>query len=245
MPDPLPAEDRRITAYREAEAFALHVIKEILEPEVDYRTITIERDGETVQRLSLLKSGAERLCAVFDLIPLFSDDLAAAHAGGGRAVAYRCHLHSYDKAGPAVGEGGGAALLSESFINGNMNVAVKMALKRAQVDAVIRTLHLSAYFTQDLEDPAAPAEATPTGRVYGARARDDQPMPETAQDAAAELQTTHADIQRAVEILKLSNAAFAKRVRELYNCAYTQLSWDQLLDLRTRMMAAVDSAVAS
>ena len=36
----------------------------------------------------------------------------------------------------------------------NANKAVKMALKRAQVDAVLRCAGLSQWFTQDLEEPA-------------------------------------------------------------------------------------------
>jgi hypothetical protein len=44
----------------------------------------------------------------------------------------------------------------------NANKAVKMALKRAQVDAVLRCAGLSQWFTQDLEEPPyiAPGAAT-------------------------------------------------------------------------------------
>lgn len=48
----------------------------------------------------------------------------------------------------------------------NAKKAVKMALKRAQVDAVLRCAGLSQWFTQDLEEPAsvAPqAQQAPSG----------------------------------------------------------------------------------
>ena len=54
----------------------------------------------------------------------------------------------------------------------NANKAVKIALKRAQVDAVLRCAGLSQWFTQDLEEPPyiAPGAATdnaPAGPTAG------------------------------------------------------------------------------
>jgi len=40
---------------------------------------------------------------------------------------------------------------------GSPNIALKMACKRAFVDAVLRVAGLSGFFTQDLEDPLPPA----------------------------------------------------------------------------------------
>jgi hypothetical protein len=64
-----------------------------------------------------------------------------------------------------VGQGRGVAELREPGMD-NANKAVKMAQKRAQVDAVLRCAGLSQWFTQDLEEaafvatlPAAPRRA--------------------------------------------------------------------------------------
>ena len=56
----------------------------------------------------------------------------------------------------------------------NANKAVKIALKRAQVDAVLRCAGLSQWFTQDLEEP-------PTSRRVPRRTMR-QPGPQRADD---------------------------------------------------------------
>lgn len=60
--------------------------------------------------------------------------------------------HVIDRDGGTVGQGRGVAELREPGMN-NANKTVKMALKRAQVDAVLRCAGLSQWFTQDLEEP--------------------------------------------------------------------------------------------
>src|SRR5437868_12721976 len=63
--------------------------------------------------------------------------------------AYICQL--LDREGLVVGQGRGVAELRETSLT-SANMAVKMAEKRAMVDAVLRAAGLSQYFTQDLED---------------------------------------------------------------------------------------------
>jgi hypothetical protein len=63
--------------------------------------------------------------------------------------AYICQL--LDRDGQVVGQGRGVAELRETSLT-SANMAVKMAEKRAYVDAVLRAAGLSQYFTQDLED---------------------------------------------------------------------------------------------
>jgi hypothetical protein len=73
-----------------------------------------------------------------------------------------------DRQGQVVGQGRGVAELRETSMT-SANMAVKMAEKRAYVDAVLRAAGLSQYFTQDLEDmlllppseDASPPEAAP------------------------------------------------------------------------------------
>jgi hypothetical protein len=77
-----------------------------------------------------------------------------------------------------VGQGRGVAELRETSMN-SANMAVKMAEKRAYVDAVLRAAGLSQYFTQDLEDtlllpPSGDASdrgETATGVDSGVRVR--------------------------------------------------------------------------
>ena len=73
-----------------------------------------------------------------------------------------------NRQGQVVGQGRGVAELRETSMT-SANMAVKMAEKRAYVDAVLRAAGLSQYFTQDLEDmlllppseDASPPEAAP------------------------------------------------------------------------------------
>lgn len=82
---------------------------------------------------------------------------------------YICYL--LDSKGNVVGEGRGSCDLSEKR---SANEAIKLAEKRAQLDAVLRTGGLSDFFTQDLEDlpeakvikPISPATARQITLIY-------------------------------------------------------------------------------
>jgi hypothetical protein len=69
-------------------------------------------------------------------------------------ICYVCAL--YTTRGELVGEGRGAR---EVLKEKDINKAIKMAQKSAQIDAVLRTGALSDAFTQDLEDVQEPEEA--------------------------------------------------------------------------------------
>lgn len=80
---------------------------------------------------------------------MFEKDTDTIEMSGEKGLfAYICRL--YTASGEMVGEGRGAASLSEK--TWMVNNAVKIAEKRAQIDAVLRTGALSDFFTQDLED---------------------------------------------------------------------------------------------
>ncbi len=107
--------------------------------------------GRRETKPSLFKPGAEKICLLFQLRPKFTPDRATlAMAGNPPGLfAYVCRL--IDRQGRIVGEGRGAADLSER--NGwTVNNAIKICEKRAQVDAVLRVAGISEIFTQDLED---------------------------------------------------------------------------------------------
>lgn len=99
---------------------------------------------------SLSKGGAEKLATGFKLQAKFIIDEEAKKAFSEvkGLIAYRCQL--FDMEGKFKGEGGGADTLARN--SNDPNKTIKMAQKRAYVDAVIRTTGLSDIFTQDLED---------------------------------------------------------------------------------------------
>ncbi len=122
---------------------------------VDYGTITIvgKSGKEYTSKPSLFKPGSEKFCSLLHLRPTFVRDDETWEMAGKRAnlFCYKCIL--LDQKDRVIGEGRGAADLNEKA-SWTINNAVKIAEKRAQIDAVLRTGGLSDFFTQDLEDAA-------------------------------------------------------------------------------------------
>lgn len=173
-----PAE--LIDAHKEAAA----VLREALEDGRDYGAIP----GAGAKKV-LLKPGAERLCVAFGLRPVFS--VVSSEADHDRVVDFvdrfkkptqsrglyryvvKCCL---ERDGVVVGEGvGSCSTMEQKYVSrprDSENTVLKMAKKRALVDAVLGTLSLSDRFTQDVGDDevdqgegraaAAPAPARPT-----------------------------------------------------------------------------------
>lgn len=83
--------------------------------------------------------------------------------------AYVCHV--VDRHGKTVGQGQGVAEFREPGMN-NANKNVKMALKRAQVTAVLRCAGPSQWFTQDMEEPPFVAPEVDPNRASPAECRD-------------------------------------------------------------------------
>ena len=98
---------------------------------------------------SLAKGGAEKLASIYNLTAVFERDDNALEmlSGVKNLVAFVCIL---TKNGVIVGQGRGADTLERN--NNDANKTLKMAQKRAYIDAVIRTTGLSDIFTQDIED---------------------------------------------------------------------------------------------
>ena len=123
-------------------------IEENLKPGIDYGTINIKG---VESKPSLFKPGGEKMCNLFHLTPRFSRDDDTWEMLGKKEglVCYKCDLAS--KEDSIVGEGRGTALtpMDNDF---NVNKQVKLAEKRAQIDAVLRVFGLSERFTQDMED---------------------------------------------------------------------------------------------
>lgn len=140
---------------------------------VDFGTIQI---GGKQSKPSLFKPGSEKFLSLFRLTARFEKDADTYEMSGSEpgTFAYKCLLYASDRT--VVGEGRGVSKLSEKS-NWTINNAVKIAEKRAQIDAVLRTGALSDFFTQDLEDMVA---TTPVFKptTYGSRAAEDYPEPE-------------------------------------------------------------------
>ena len=124
--------------------------KDVLEVDVDYGWPSGKRSGKP----SLYKSGAEKLTRLFQLVTDFQivkmieeDDFIE--------YIFKCTLKTPD--GLVVGEGYGACNSREkkhwnSNPWANQNTILKMAKKRAHVDATLTGLGASNVFTQDIED---------------------------------------------------------------------------------------------
>lgn len=120
-------------------------------PGTDYGTIDI--NGRK-SKPSLFKPGSEKFLSLFRLNATFRKDTETWEMAGSvpGLFCYICELKTAK--GVVVGEGRGSANLKEKN-NWTVNNAVKIAEKRAQIDAVLRTGALSDFFTQDLEDMKA------------------------------------------------------------------------------------------
>lgn len=178
-----PAE--LIEAHKEAAA----VLREALEDGRDYGAIP----GAGTKKV-LLKPGAERLCVAFGLRPVF--DVVSSEADHDRVVEFvdrfkkaatsrglyryvvRCRL---ERDGVVVGEGvGSCSTMEQKYVSrprDSENTVLKMAKKRALVDAVLGTLSLSDRFTQDVGDDEVDAgdrQPTPSAPPAPARPTKDE-----------------------------------------------------------------------
>ena len=98
----------------------------------------------------LYKPGAEKVCTLLNVMPVFERDSTTWEMFDKRAglVCFLCRLVKMVDGVTVVGEGRGCANMNEKD-NWTENNCVKIAEKRAQVDAVLRTADLSEIFTQD------------------------------------------------------------------------------------------------
>src|ERR671937_22489 len=155
-------------------ALLARYIRMTFKPGVHYGVIPV--DAQTTSKPTLLKAGAEMICLLFGWRARFTADKETVEMYGPGTTgtfAYVCQL--IDRQGQVVGQGRGVAELRETSIT-SANMAVKMAEKRAYVDAVLRAAGLSQYFTQDLEDmlllpPSADASEAAPSAGSGARVR--------------------------------------------------------------------------
>lgn len=168
-----------------------YLMREVLKPGEHYGTVP-----GCGKKPTLLQPGAEKISFMFHLVPTY-EVRRYDMAGGHREYEVKCTLTSRDT-GEVMGEGVGACSTMESkyryrskWVNGSKvreenpdiadtwNTVLKIAKKRANVDAVKSTTAASDIFTQDIEDmPEAFREQQP-GRPQAAQA----PAPQAPIDA--------------------------------------------------------------
>lgn len=121
-------------------------IKENFTEGVDYAIAFAGADKKT-----LTKAGSEKICLLFNVEAKFrKDEETLSMIGDVKGViAYLCELIDR-KSGRVVSEGRGACAVAEK--GGKINTAIKIAQKRAKVDAVLNMAGLSDRFTQDKGD---------------------------------------------------------------------------------------------
>jgi hypothetical protein len=210
LPTPQEPLDRRlsmdqISARRSA---IRELMKKAMRAEIDYGTIP------GTPKPTLYKSGAEKLCALFQLAPRVQvQDLSTPDA-----IRYQVKVELYSATGIFCGEGVGTASSAETKYQWRAavcreefeatpedqrrvlykktreggfftviqvrtvpedadNTILKMAKKRALIDAVLTVTAASDIFTQDLEDFDLPAEPVDTNS-------DAAPQPSRPQPAA-------------------------------------------------------------
>ena len=136
-------------------AMVQHVMDQVMKKGTHYGTIP-----GCGPKPTLLKPGADALCLAFGLRQTFEVQMRE-YDGGHREYSVTCRLLT--GSGELAGEGVGSCSTMEKkyatrdkkpnpYLADTYNTVLKMAKKRAAVDAVITTTACSDMFTQDIED---------------------------------------------------------------------------------------------
>ena len=124
------------------------IIKKELVNGVDYMVIP------NTNKPSLLKSGAQKIALLYGLVPDYNLIMSVSESSEKTyKYGFKCELKTYD--GKKVAEGYGLASSCEigfQRAKASENTILKMAEKRAFVDAVTSIGNLSKVFTQDMEE---------------------------------------------------------------------------------------------
>jgi len=212
---PITTQDlkKRMEEETEQRKLITDFITEHMKAGVDFGTIKFtKRDGTEVEsKPSLFKPGSEKFCSLFHFRPTFERDNDTWEMSGkiSGLFCYKCELISTN--GFVVGEGRGSANISEKQ-GWTANNAIKIAEKRAQIDAVLRTGGLSDFFTQDIED--MPREVITGERDISPVSRP-QPKTETKEAKSNEL-ASEAQI-RAIFAISKSKGVSEEELKEKFH----------------------------
>jgi len=157
LPSHLKELQQKVDTRAEYTKIVDRFIKTQLKEGTDYGAIEMDRkkrDGtpyKVTSKPTLFKAGAEKFADLFETRPEWQKDEDTWEMLGRMSgvVCYLCFLRN--KEGQSVGEGRGTAhtTMGSDF---DINKQVKIAKKRAFVDAVLTAFSLSERFTQDFDD---------------------------------------------------------------------------------------------
>jgi len=222
--------------------------QKVLEKDVDYGYPAGRRSGKP----TLYKSGAEKLTRLFNLIPVFevtrqveTDDFIC--------YVFRCLLKT--ASGAVVGEGYGAANSREKphwTQNpwAHQNSILKIAKKRAHVDAVLTGLGASNVFTQDLEDfepehPQAPASGSEAQPEPSSQPQQASQTKQTRAATEKQLKLIAALLRDAAEAMQKSADELKQELKTFFGVEHlNQLSTQQAseaIDMLKNMIAAQET----
>ena len=169
------------------------VVQKTLKKDHDYGVIP-----GTGSKPTLLKPGAEKILMLMGLTSEYKViERVQDYDRGFFAFTVKCTLSKSDI---KVTEGVGHANTREKrYVSGRQqdaytlaNTVLKMAKKRAQVDAVLTVASLSEIFTQDLEDLGEEFEVPATGKPRQQRQQRPQPQSNGNQATEAQLKKLYA-----------------------------------------------------
>lgn len=162
-PKEVGLKEQVIAEQEKRQVLAAYVKKNMVKG-TDFYELTI---GGRTTKPSLSKPGSEKVLSLFHWRAEFTKDTETWEMMGSPSglLCYICKLYTL-KDEKLVGEGRGARDSKKD--GGDINKAIKMAEKSAQIDAVLRTGGLSDLFTQDVEDMQ---DTTPVSQ------RNDEPFP--------------------------------------------------------------------
>lgn len=200
----------------------MEYIKLHMKKGTDYGSIEIvsKKTGRSFKtKPSLFKPGSEKFLSLFKLQARFRKDSETWEMAGSypNIFTYVCEL--FNAKGVKVGEGRGATRLDEKH-DWTVNNAIKIAQKRAQIDAVLRTGALSDFFTQDFEEETAP-KSYRVERLTPARDDDEQSEP-VAKD--------YTDKGKIKELMqKLGKVATPKAVKDLTGIDFKEENYKAII----------------
>ncbi len=186
VPSEIASNDLSLVMKQESEKRKVitQYIKKHMKDGVDYGTLTI---GGRESKPSLLKPGSEKFISLFKLKTRFEKDIDTWEMAGAKpgVFAYKCILTTAQ--GEFVGEGRGVSAMTEK--TWSMNNAVKIAEKRAQIDAVLRTGALSDFFTQDMTEEEFDHEEIADDAPVIVMGAEEEPDPKALRAQIAEILT--------------------------------------------------------
>lgn len=146
--------EQQISHWNQMRTLLTAYMRQNMHEGIDYYTLML---GGRPSKPALSKAGSEKFLGLFNLQARFRKDEETWDMLGRPAgvICYVCAL--YTKHGAFVGEGRGAREVAKEQ---DLNRAIKMAQKSAQIDAILRTGALSDSFTQDVEEQRPPKALT-------------------------------------------------------------------------------------